>query len=105
MQLTDQEKADLRADMTEAARKMDEVFDAIEQDTKEPLTAPPIKKGGHSEPLEGYSYPCLHCGREKGAHKGITFHCPLSRTQFTSFSRDVVYTPNLAKPKKKGFTI
>lgn len=34
---------------------------------------------------------CALCGRHKMDHKARTFHCPLSRHQFTHFSQHQTY--------------
>ena len=43
---------------------------------------------------------CKHCGREKGNHKAGSFHCPIGRGSFPTFSTETVYTPRKTRAKQ-----
>lgn len=45
---------------------------------------------------------CKHCRRPKGSHKAGTFHCPIGRGGFPSFSVTQVYEARKTRAKKQA---
>lgn len=50
---------------------------------------------------------CLHCGKEKGRHRALTYACPipLNSRSFPHFSPTDVYEPNPKKPVTVPFVL
>lgn len=46
--------------------------------------------------------PCKHCRREKGRHKAGTFHCPIGRGSFPTYSTTTVYEPRKQRVSKSS---
>ncbi len=58
-------------------------------------------------PTKAVQYPCKKCGKRKGDHKAVTFHCPIKgpSRSFRSFCKDDQYEPDLKKPREIGWQI
>ena len=61
-----------------------------------------MAKEQDNQPESRLEYRCKHCGKDRGSHKSITFHCPLPsrRRTFKDFNLVNVYEPTTKNPIK-----